>query len=266
LIITAFTNFYNTSPIRLATPQVTGTAGLSYWKPSPEDRLQIQFAGLPVVMQQSVEVYDIDLFDTEKETVDAIHKAGGHVICYINAGAWEDWRPDASLYPEKLIGKDYEGWPGEKWLDIRQMDSLSPILSARMDLCMQKGFDGVEPDNLDGYQNETGFDLSPYDQLAFNTWIAHLAHAQGLSISLKNDPDQMEELIDDFDFVVMEECLVSGWCDKALPFIKQNKPSYAVEYTDQIPSLSPYCARADKIGVLPLLKNRDLDDFRSTCS
>jgi hypothetical protein len=263
LAISAFTN----DPlIHRAGPQVSGTAEFSYWKPGPKDRLQIQFTGLPVVIQKDIEVYDLDLFDTEIETVEAIHKNGGHVICYINAGAWEDWRPDAGLYPKKVIGKDYEGWPGEKWLDIRRMDELTPILTARMDLCKQKGFEGVEPDNLNGYQNETGFDLTPADQLAFNKWIARLAHDRGLSIGLKNDPEQMEELAGDFDFTMMEECLVSGWCEKALPFIKQDKPAYAVEYTDQIPSLSPYCGKADELGVFPLLKNRLLDAYRSTCA
>jgi hypothetical protein len=220
---------------------------------------------MPVIIQKGVEVYDLDLFDTDEATIKALQASGAHVICYINAGAWEDWRPDASLFPEKIIGKDYEGWPGEKWLDIRQIEDLKPILTARMDLCKEKGFEGIEPDNLDGYQNETGFNLTPADQLAFNKWIARLAHDRGLSIGLKNDPEQMEELADDFDFTVMEECLVSGWCDKARPSIKQGKPAYALEYTDQIPSLSPYCSQADELGVLPLLKNRLLDAFRSTC-
>jgi hypothetical protein len=75
----------------------------------------------------------------------------------------------------------------------------------------------------------------------------------------------MEMLVKHFDFAVMEECLVSGWCNQALPFIQKGKPAYAVEYTDQINSLSPYCDEAGKIGVLPLFKNRELDAWRSTC-
>jgi hypothetical protein len=265
LVTTASITLSPPFSFRRASPQKSSTAEFVYWKPGPRDRLQIQFTGLPIVLQGDVEVYDLDLFDTETETIDSIHKSGAHAICYINAGAWEDWRPDASLYPKDIIGRDYSGWPGEKWLDIRQMDALEPILSARFDLCKQKGFDGVEPDNLDGYQNETGFELSAADQLAFNTWLAGMAHSRGLSIGLKNDPDQMDMLVIDFDFTVMEECLVSEWCDEALPFIQQGKAVYAVEYTDQIKSLSLYCGQARKIGVLPLLKHRELDAWRSTC-
>jgi len=265
LVTAASINLTPPESFRHVVLQRSSTAEFVYWKPGPRDRLQIQFTGLPIELQDDVEVYDLDLFDTYTTTVETIHAADGHAICYINAGAWEDWRPDAAQYPKSVIGRDYSGWPGEKWLDIRQLDILEPILSARFDLCKQKGFDGVEPDNLDGYQNETGFDLSAADQLTFNTWLAEMAHSRGLSIGLKNDPDQMEKLVKDFDFAVMEECLVSGWCDQALPFIQQGKAAYAVEYTDQIKLLSPFCDQAKNIGVLPLLKHRELDAWRSTC-
>jgi hypothetical protein len=265
LVTSASNELSPSTSFRHAVPLRTSTAEFVYWKPGTRDRLQIQFTGLPMVLQKDVKVYDLDLFDTDKETVESIHKAGARVICYINAGAWEEWRPDAANYPKEIIGRDYSGWPGEKWLDIRRLDVLEPVLSARFDLCKQKGFDGVEPDNLDGYQNETGFNLNAADQLTFNKWLANMAHSHGMSIGLKNDPDQMEKLVMDFDFTVMEECLVSEWCDDALPFIQQGKAAYAVEYTDQAKSLSPYCDQARKLGVLPLLKHRDLDAWRSTC-
>ena len=44
----------------------------------------------------------------------------------------------------------------ERWLDVRQIERLAPILTDRLELCRDKGFDAVEPDNLDGYDNETG--------------------------------------------------------------------------------------------------------------
>ncbi len=244
---------------------MTGTADLDFWKPGFHDHLQIQFTGLPVVVSSDIDVYDLDLFDTDKELIRTIHKSGAHAICYLNAGAWEDWRPDADAYPRDVIGRDYSGWPGEKWLDIRQRDKLAPILSARLDLCKEKGFDGVEPDNLDGFQNNTGFDISASDQAGFNIWLAGQAHSRGLSIGLKNDPDQMDELAHEFDFAITEDCLVEGWCESAKPFIQQNKSVFAVEYTDRITSLSPYCDLARELGLTPLLKHRELDGYRSTC-
>jgi hypothetical protein len=69
------------------------------------------------------------------------------------------------------------------------LDSLGPILFARLDLAVAKGCDGVEPDNVDGYANNTNFPLTVQDQLQFNIWLANEAHARGLSIGLKNDLD-----------------------------------------------------------------------------
>jgi hypothetical protein len=237
----------------------------SRWIPQAGESLQIQFKGAPIDLTQNVEVYDLDLFETTLETIQAIHSQNKKVICYLNAGAWEDWRPDADQYPEKILGKDYEGWPGEKWIDIRKPSQLEPILTARLELCKQKGFDGVEPDNLDGYQIDSGFPITEEDQLTFNRWLASQAHTLGLAIGLKNDPDQMLELEPDFDFVLMEDCFQYEWCELAAPFLKSKKPVFAVEYTDWTKSLSPYCQSAEKLGLSLFLKNRELDAFRQTC-
>ncbi len=217
------------------------------------DRLQIQFAG-EFEFVKDVDIYDLDVFDTSPETIAAIHANGKHALCYINVGAWEEWRPDADQFPTSIIGADYEGWPGEKWLDIRQISQLEPILTARFDLCKDKGFDGVEPDNMDGYQNETGFLLTAEDQLTFNRWLASLAHSRGLSIGLKNDPEQMQILEPDFDFTIMEDCFQGDWCADAEPFIRNYKPAFAVEYTDSVRSLSPFCKQAVDTGCFVVLE------------
>ena len=44
-------------------------------------------------------------------------------------------------------------------------------MEARMDSCRDKGFDGLEPDNIDGFMNDTGYDLTYKDQLAY-IWLA----------------------------------------------------------------------------------------------
>jgi len=54
-------------------------------------------------------------------------------------------RPDAGAFPDAVKG-DSNGWSGERWLDIRRLDVLGPIMQRRLDLCKQKGFDAVEPD------------------------------------------------------------------------------------------------------------------------
>lgn len=108
-------------------------------------------------------MYDIDLFDTPQEIIDELHSQGRVVICYFRAGSWEDWRPDADQFPDSVKGNNLSGWEGERWLDIRRLDVLGPIMRARMDVAVQNGCDGLEPDNVDGYSNYTGFDLTVAD-------------------------------------------------------------------------------------------------------
>jgi hypothetical protein len=150
-------------------------------------------------------VYDVDGFDTSRATVARLHRAARYVVCYVNVGAWERWRPDAARFPRATLGAD-NGWPGERWLDIRRIDALAPILRARFALCRAKGFDAVEPDNVDGYANDSGFPLTAADQLRFNRWVARAAHAERLAVALKNDLEQAPALVRSFDFAVLEQC------------------------------------------------------------
>jgi len=122
-----------------------------------------------------------------------------------------------------------DGWAGEKWLDISN-PSLAPIMIARLNLAVQKGCDGVEPDNMDGYTNKTGFALSADDQLAYNKFIANEARKRGLSVGLKNDLDQIQALEPYYDFSLNEECHAFDECDKMRPFIEAHKPVFNAEY------------------------------------
>ncbi len=212
-----------------------------------------------------VDVYDVDLFENDASVVETLHAQGRKVICYVSVGSWEDWRPDKDQFPKAVIGEDYEGWPGEKWLDIRQVELLAPVMRARFDLCREKGFDGIEPDNIDGYTNDTGFPLTYADQLEYNLWLAEEAHARGLSIGLKNDPDQVAHLLPYFDWALTEDCFAEGWCDDMLPFVQMGKPVLAAEYADTGVDFGQICQEADRLRFSLILKNRELDAWRESC-
>jgi endo-alpha-1,4-polygalactosaminidase (GH114 family) len=229
---------------------------------------QWQLSGLPVDPSFDVDVYDIDLFDNEASTVTALHAQGRKVICYLSVGSWEDWRPDADQFPASVLGNDYEGWPGEKWLDIRQIDLLAPIMCARLDQCKTKGFDGIEPDNMDGYTNDTGFPLTYQDQLDYNVWLAQEAHARGLSIGLKNDDEQVADLLPAYDWALTEDCFAQDWCDAVAPFVAAGKAVFAAEYTDEWSAsrfLDEVCPLADRLGFSAILKDRELEAWRQAC-
>ncbi|NOZ06166.1 MAG: endo alpha-1,4 polygalactosaminidase [Chloroflexi bacterium] len=236
-----------------------------WWKPAVGTTWQWQLEDPPLDRSFDVGMYDIDLFDNEASTVATLHAEGRKVVCYISVGSWEDWRPDAAQFPSAVIGKNYEGWPGEKWLDIRQIDQLAPIMRARLDQCQAKGFDGIEPDNIDGYTNDTGFPLTYQDQQNYNLWLANEAHTRGLSIGLKNDGDQVGDLLPTFDWALTEDCFADDWCADVQPFVTAGKAVFAAEYTDTGITLDDFCAQAATMKFSAILKHRNLDAWRQTC-
>ncbi|MFD9481232.1 MULTISPECIES: endo alpha-1,4 polygalactosaminidase [Streptomyces] len=230
------------------------------WQPKPGVGWQWQLTGK---LDTSVKaaVYDVDGFNTTKEQLATLKKDGRKTICYISTGAWEDFRPDAEAFPKTLLGEG-NGWEGERWLDIRRLAELEPLMGKRFDMCKVKGFDAVEPDNMDGYANRSGFPLTADDQLKYNRLIARLAHDRGMSVGLKNDLDQIPELVGDFDFAVNEQCVEYEECDRYAPFTDAGKAVFHVEYEGKPKRWCPQ-ARAAKLSSLQ--KRYDLDAWRQTC-
>jgi hypothetical protein len=231
------------------------------WQPVPNATWQMQFSGR-LDLSVDADVYDIDLFDAAAATVADLHDRGRRVICYVNAGAWESWRPDASRYPSSVKGKKLDGWPGERWLDIRKISVLGPILEDRLDLCRAKGFDGVEFDNVDGYSNPTGFALRRSDQLAFNRWLAAEAHERGLAVGLKNTLGLAEALEPAFDFAILEQCFAYRECSLARPFLDAGKAVLDVEYDV---ARRRFCPRTRDLGIVAMRKHLELDAWRAAC-
>ena len=231
------------------------------WQPTPGTSWQIQFSG-QIDISLDVQIYDLDLVDTPQSLIDRLHADGRKIICYFSAGSWEQWRSDAGEFPESVIGNHLDGWPGEKWLDIRRLDLLGNIMESRLDLAAQKGCDGVDPDNVDGYANDTGFDLSYQDQLAYNTWLANQAHARGLAVGLKNDLDQIPDLLPYFDWALNEQCFQYNECALLSPFVAAKKQVFGIEY-ERDPHT--FCPQANQLNFDFLKKNWDLDAWRISC-
>ncbi len=231
------------------------------WQPTVGLSWQWQLSG-KLDLTVPAAVYDVDAVDTSAATVAALHQAGRKAICYINVGAFENWRPDAGRFPAAVLGAGLDGWEGERWLDIRRWDVLQPILAARFTACEQKGFDGVEPDNVDGYTNDSGFPLTAADQLTYNRHIADLAHGLGLAVGLKNDLDQVTALVPAFDFAVNEECAAYAECGALKPFIAAGKPVFHAEYDL---STTSFCPNTTKLKFSSIRKRTSLNAWRQPC-
>ncbi|MCB1887072.1 MAG: endo alpha-1,4 polygalactosaminidase [Rhodocyclaceae bacterium] len=246
----------------------TGGTATSWYQPGVGITWQWQLLG-NVDTSVAAALYDIDLFDVDAAQIAALQAAGHRVICYFSAGSYEGWRPDASRFQAAELGKTLDGFADERWLDVGSAN-VAAIMKDRLDLAVQKGCDGVEPDNVDGWDNDTGFTLSRDTQLAFNRMLASESHARGLAVGLKNALGQIPDLVGDFDFAVNEQCFEFDECDALAPFIAAGKPvlgaEYLASYVNDVAARDAMCADARQRGFSTLVLPLDLDNsFRFSC-
>ncbi len=228
-----------------------------WWTPPQQLTWYWQLTG-KVNNDEAVAAYDIDGFENSAVEVATLHSQGKHVICYIDVGTAEKFRPDYSEFPKSVLGRG-NGWPGERWLDIRQLSVLEPIMTARFQMCKEKGFDAVEPDNIEGYANKTGFPLTAAEQLRYNEWVADEVHSLGMAVVQKNDGEQTPELLAYFDGALSEQCNQYRECGDFQPYLAAGKPVLNAEYHL---STAKFCGADNAAGIMGARYNLALDGKR----
>lgn len=213
--------------------------------------------------RQSVGAYDIDGWGSDAQEVAALHALGIQVVCYMDAGTYEAGRPDSADFPAARKGSDVQGWPGELWLDVRpsgpNYTALQTSIRAHFQVCKDKGFDAIEPDNIDSYQNTPGFPTTVADQLVYDRWLASTAHELGLAILQKNDLDQIPDLEPDFDGILDEQCNQYSECDALTRYTAAGKPAWDAEYTEDGQTTASFCAADVSAGIAGALFALALD-------
>jgi hypothetical protein len=238
------------------------------WTPVVGNTWEWQLTGT-IDTSYAVNVYDIDLFDAPQATINQLHQQNRWVVCYFSAGTAENWRSDYSKFTKADLGKGVSGWAGEKWVDTRSANVRS-IMESRLDLAKSKGCDGVEPDNVDAYENNPGFPLTAATQLDYNQFLAAQAHQRGLKVALKNDNDQVQTLVSSFDFAINEQCHQYSECSVYQAFTNLGKPVFNAEYASKYKQAgsarTTLCADAAAEHIDTLVLSEDLDDsFHYSC-
>ena len=240
-------------------------------KPKAGATWNIELINVPKPAQADEEKYhiwDFDVADAPKTTIEAFQSKGHPVICYFSAGSWENWRKDADKFPKIALGKALDGWPGERWLNTRNQ-GVRDIMRKRIQDAATKGCDGVDPDNIDGYENDTGFDLTKDNGVDYVRFLAKTAHKAGMSYGLKNGGAIVDRVIDVSQWCVNEQCVKYDECDLYQPFIKQNKPVFHIEYTPKDPAPSEFvskvCNNPKAKGFSTLIKHLSLNAWTTTC-
>ncbi|WP_170928497.1 endo alpha-1,4 polygalactosaminidase [Deinococcus hopiensis] len=170
---------------------------------------------------------------------------------------------------------DSDIWAGEKWLDVRgfsrtatgKIATIRSVMGARLALARSKGCAAVEPDNVDAWSNDVSQNapagtprnaVSASDQLAYNRWTADAAHAQGLSVLLKNDLDQVADLQDVYDGALNEECFdFTGDCFLLKRLRDAGKAIYVVEYHNAGFATAARKAQASQLHLNVILTDPD---------
>jgi hypothetical protein len=149
--------------------------------------------------------------------------SGRYDVCYLNAfqtqpGSLAWWR---AAHPRLLLRSGGRlvrdpGWPDEVLLDTRTADRrqvLATVLGGWAQGCARRGFDAIEPDNLDSASRSRRL-LTQADNLAVARSLAAVAHRAGLAVAQKNTAgltgDQVART--GFDFAVAEDCQVYAEC------------------------------------------------------
>lgn len=236
-------------------PGRAGAAQAERWAPRPTTApWQWQLQGR-IDTTVRAPVYELDGFATPRSVVRRLHRLHRKAICYIDVGSWESFRPDAGRFPPAALGRRYEGFPDERWLDVARFGHFAAPLERRFAMCARKGFDAVEPDNVNGWENRTGFRITRAAQLRFNRWVASRVHRRGMAVALKNDARQAGELVGSFDFAVVEQCFQYRECGYYRIFVRHGKAVFDAEY-----ELEPrdYCKRAKAIRFSAIRKSPEL--------
>lgn len=219
----------------------------------------------PRDLTRDVDVLALDYEETTAGEIAGLKARGVRTICYVSIGSWEEWRDDAKDFPPDVLGKSLPEWPGERYVDMRRLDVLVPIMAARFAKCAEKGFDAIEPDNMGAYDNDTGFGMNSEDLIAYMRGLIAAAHDLGLAMGQKNAIEMVPALAGVMDFMISEQCYQYRECEALGHYIALGKAVFNAEYIETGIDFDAACAKARELGIATILKTRDLNRTGQAC-
>lgn len=151
------------------------------------------------------DVVFLDMFDYSKKDVTKCKKMGAIVYAYFSS-QYENWRPDSKefLKQPNILGNKLDKWPGEKWVNTKST-KVREIMINRIIYAKEKGFQGIDVDNVDGYHFKTGYIYRKIDSANYVNFFIRTARKFDLKFSLKNAM-ALIPLTESADFYQNESC------------------------------------------------------------
>lgn len=180
----------------------------------------------------------MDGFDTAATYVALARSRGIKTICYLDIGTAENNRPDYNSLAgiSGLLGKSYPGYPSERYIDIRRYPEFIQIMDARLRMCRDKGFDYIEFDIMDAFEDgqaTSGFPLTEQDMVQYVTELSRRTRGYGLKPVQKNTGGSSALLEPLFDAVLFEGCVHANFCTDDAPYVAAGKPAFNAEYPEE---------------------------------
>ncbi len=222
-----------------------------FWQLDNEGPLELPF-----------DVWDVSLYDVSDQYLQSLKSQGVYIICYFSLGTSEEYNSDRADFQTADFGKTMEGYPTEMWVNP-QSTNVKQIMVRRLEYAKSRGCDAVEPDNINYQDKETGFSVSPTQQVAYLVWFSQEAHKRGLAIGMKNNLDQAEILQPYFDFAVNEQCFEYEECAELEVFVNAGKAVFHAEYLPKYQTSEQerqnLCRQAKQLNFRTLVLNEELD-------
>jgi hypothetical protein len=218
-----------------------------------------------VVVPTGATLIDVDGFNITAAGVASLKAKGAYTVCYLDVGSWEPGRADSGDYPAYLKIQQDPDWPAEYFLDINDVwkanSVLATILQKRFKMCADKGFDAIEPDNLQNDENVKGGKITLQNQIDFNGWVADNAHVYNLAVFQKNGPDKIllkdktgKMMVEKFDGILNEQCQeFSGECGMLTEYVKRGKLALDAEY-----NVTVNCTTSNSLNINSIRKDLSL--------
>ncbi|KAF2006598.1 glycoside hydrolase family 114 protein [Amniculicola lignicola CBS 123094] len=272
-------NDSNPTPTSTQSPLPSPTGRLP-WTPQVNDTWQIILQNTISLEQDAtsvtpdVSIFDLDLFNTPTATISKLHRLNKRVLCYFSGGSYEPGRPDSEEFAEADMGKELKGWPGERWLNLSSA-GIRKIMEGRVKLAGEKGCDGVDVDNVDGYQNTNGLSLTEADSISFMRFLSNLTNPLNITLGLKNAGRIIPSVLSVVDFSVNEQCVEYAECSTFAAFVDAGKPVFHIEYPSGAGTklsentMKEKCGSTGdakgRSGFSTVLKKMDLDGWVEYC-
>lgn len=215
-------------------------------------------------------VYDIDGIENTATTVAALHARHDHVICYMEVGTAGNYGGEYTTYYDELqsagdLGNTLPGYSSENFININEPSAVTIVESIIKQQCAAKGFDGVETDLDETFNDNEGnpgnFTITEANEESYMTTLAHYMHSLGLAWIIKNpddigDASYADAMFPLADAVLTEQCNEYDSCG----YLSEYQGVKAIFNAEYDASLYPgFCTYDDAHGINGVLYDQDLD-------